>query len=127
MDLQWRGYRAAGAIHAHHGRRVPCDPRQQRRLPGRLGVAFSKTLDAAGWVWTPYGSVNAVREFDGESGYNVGDVFSGSTATDGTSAMVELGLGAQKDGVSVTAGANWTDGGAMQSFVGGQVVLRYTW
>jgi hypothetical protein len=112
---------------AIHGSSVDFQAGDVTSSRGRLGVAFSKTLDAAGWVWTPYGSVNAVREFDGESGYNVGDVFSGSTATDGTSAMVELGLGAQKDGVSVTAGANWTDGGAMQSFVGGQVVLRYTW
>ena len=94
---------------------------------GRLGVSFSKTIDGAGWIWTPYGSVNAVREFDGETTYTVADNFFGSTSTQGTSAMVELGLGAQKHGVSVTGGANWTDGGALQSFVGGQLVLRYTW
>jgi len=94
---------------------------------GRLGVAFSKTINGAGWIWTPYGSVNAVHEFDGESTYTIGNTFVGSTSTDGTSAMVELGLGAQNGGFSVTGGANWTDGGALQSFVGGQVVLRYTW
>jgi hypothetical protein len=68
-----------------------------------------------------------VHEFDGESTYTIGNTFVGSTSTDGTSAMVELGLGAQNGGFSVTGGANWTDGGALQSFVGGQVVLRYTW
>jgi outer membrane autotransporter protein len=94
---------------------------------GRVGVAFSKVIDSAGWTWTPYGSVNAVREFDGRSDYTVADTFTGSTRTDGTSAMVELGIGAQKKGFSATAGANWTDGGALQSFVGGQLVLRYTW
>ena len=71
--------------------------------------------------------MNAVREFDGESRYTVADTFTGSTSIEGTSAMVELGLGAQKDGFSATAGANWTDGGAMQSFVSGQIILRYSW
>jgi hypothetical protein len=94
---------------------------------GRLGVAFSKTIQGAGWVWTPYGSVNAIREFDGETNYTVANTFNGFTSTEGTSAMVEVGVGAQKNGLSVTGGANWTDGGALQSFVGGQLVLRYTW
>ena len=94
---------------------------------GRVGVAFSGAIDHAGWRLTPYGSVNAVREFDGRTDYSIADTFTGSTRTDGTSAMVELGIGAQKDGFSATAGANWTDGGALQSFVGGQLVLRYSW
>jgi outer membrane autotransporter protein len=94
---------------------------------GRVGVAFSSAIDNAGWKFTPYGSVNAVREFDGRTDYSIADTFTGSTRTDGTSAMVELGIGAQKEGFSATAGANWTDGGALQSFVGGQLVLRYTW
>jgi outer membrane autotransporter protein len=93
----------------------------------RLGVSLSKTIGSVGWIWTPYGSVNAVREFDGQTSYTVADTFSGSTSTEGTSAMVELGLGAQKNGLSITGGANWLDGGALQSFVGGQVVLRYSW
>jgi len=94
---------------------------------GRVGVAFSSAIDNAGWRFTPYGSVNAVREFDGRTDYSIADTFTGSTRTDGTSAMVELGVGARKDGFSATAGASWTDGGALQSFVGGQLVLRYSW
>jgi len=31
-----------------------------------------------------------------------------------------------KDKVTVTGGLNWTDGGALSSFFGGQLVLRYT-
>ena len=41
--------------------------------------------------------------------------------------MLELGLGARKDGFSATGGLNWTDGGAQKSFLGGQLVLRYNW
>jgi outer membrane autotransporter protein len=94
---------------------------------GRLGVEFSKTINAAGWAWTPYGSVNAIREFDGRSSYSVADTFTGSTSTEGTSAMLDVGLGLQKKGLSITGGANWTDGGALKRFVGGQLVMRYTW
>jgi hypothetical protein len=94
---------------------------------GRAGVEFSKVMEGAGWVWTPYGSVNAIREFDGEANYAVGDDFTGFTSAKGTSAMVELGVGARKDGFSVTGGANWTDGGAYQGVLGGQVVVRYSW
>jgi len=94
---------------------------------GRAGVEFSKAIGGGSWIWTPYGSVNAVREFDGESRYTVADTFTGSTSIEGTSAMVEMGLGAQKNGFSATAGANWTDGGAMQSFISGQIILRYSW
>ncbi|GGY17483.1 outer membrane autotransporter barrel domain protein [Rhodanobacter panaciterrae] len=92
----------------------------------RLGLAFSKTINAAGIVWTPYGSVNAIQEMDGQSRYLVADQFTGTTSTKGTSGMVELGLGAQKGKLSVTGGVNWTDGGAQQNVFGGQVVLRYT-
>ncbi|HEY9400010.1 MAG TPA: hypothetical protein VIP76_00685 [Luteimonas sp.] len=118
---------AVGNIDTLRGDRVEFVANGGNSSRGRLGVSFSKTIDNAGWIWTPYGSVNAVREFDGETTYTVADTFFGSTNTEGTSAMVELGLGAQKNGLSVTGGANWTDGGAMQSFVGGQLVLRYSW
>ena len=94
---------------------------------GRLGVGFSKSIDNNGLIWTPYGSVNAVREFDGVNRFSVLSSYQGSTSTEGTSAMVELGLGVQKAGFSATGGVNWTDGGAQKSFVGGQLVLRYTW
>ncbi|HEX2595730.1 MAG TPA: autotransporter outer membrane beta-barrel domain-containing protein, partial [Luteimonas sp.] len=118
---------AIGNIRPIHGDQVDFVSNGGTSSRGRVGVAFSRKIDNAGWIWTPYGSVNAVREFDGKTDYTIADTFTGSTRTDGISAMVELGVGAQKDGLSVTAGANWTDGGALQSFVGGQLVLRYTW
>jgi outer membrane autotransporter protein len=94
---------------------------------GRLGMALDKSFDASNWVLTPYGSLNAIREFDGEFDYTVNGGVQGSTSTEGTSAMVELGLGARTGGLSITGGANWTDGGAMQSVTGGQLVVRYDW
>ena len=91
---------------------------------GRLGVAFDKRFEHAGFTWTPYGSINAIHEFDGEYAYAINDGLLGTTSTDGTSAMVELGLGAQKGGLSITGGLNWIDGGAMQGIGGGQVDVR---
>ncbi|GAB3389857.1 hypothetical protein [Lysobacter fragariae] len=92
---------------------------------GRLGVSFDKSFQASGFTLTPYGSLNVVREFDGDYGYSVNNGLLGSTRTDGTSAMLELGMGARKGGLSLTGGLNWTD--AQQSVVGGQVVVRYGW
>ena len=77
--------------------------------------------------WTPYGSINAIREFDGEMTYTVADNFFGSTSTEGSSAMAELGLGVQTGGWGFTIGANWIDGGAVKSTVGGQAVVRFAW
>ena len=96
---------------------------------GRLGVAFSKTFEASsGVVLTPYGSINAVHEFDGEYSYSINNgALSGSTQLDGTSAMVELGLGAQKAQWSVSGGINWTDGAALDGLFGGQLNVRYSW
>jgi hypothetical protein len=68
-----------------------------------------------------------VRTFNGKSDYAINNAFFGSTNVEGTSAMVELGLGAQKGALSITGGVNWTDGGALQSFTGGQLELRYAW
>ena len=93
----------------------------------RVGLAVDKSFAAGGWTLTPYGSLNAIREFDGKYGYNVDNVFFGSTSTEGTSALVELGMGARKDKLSVTGGVNWSDGGALNSVFGGQVVVRYNW
>ena len=93
----------------------------------RVGVAFDRSSEGHGFTWTPYGSINAVHEFDGGYDYAINDALLGTISTDGTSAMVELGLGARKGGLSVTGGVNWTDGGAQQGVVGGQVVLRYGW
>jgi outer membrane autotransporter protein len=94
---------------------------------GRVGVLVSKTLDAAGWTWMPYGSLSAVHEFDGKYGYTIDDDFAGTTSTQGTSALVELGLGVHRNTVTVTGGLNWSDGGALDSFFGGQLVLRAAW
>ncbi|HJW45635.1 MAG TPA: hypothetical protein VJ484_04015, partial [Lysobacter sp.] len=94
---------------------------------GRLGVALDTTFEGAGFTWIPYGSLNAVREFDGEYNYSVNGGLLGATNTEGTSAMAELGLGATNGKLSVTGGANWIDGGSLESVMGGQLVLRYSW
>jgi len=92
---------------------------------GRLGVAFDKSFQASGFTLTPYGSLNVVREFNGDYDYSVNGGLSGSTRTEGTSAMLEMGMGARKGGLSLTGGMNWTDGGAQQGILGGQLVVRY--
>ncbi len=92
---------------------------------GRLGVELNKTFQMGDVRWTPYGSVNVIR--DGGTGtYTVGS-FYGSTDTQGTSGMAELGVGVQKGGLGFTLGANWTDGGAYKSFVGAQANIRFSW
>jgi outer membrane autotransporter protein len=95
---------------------------------GRVGVQLSRTFAGTGGLsWTPYGALSAVREFDGETGFTVADTFRGTTSTDGTSTLAELGLGVHKGHFSATAGFNWSDGGAVDNARGGQVVVRYTW
>ncbi len=95
---------------------------------GRLGVAFRKSFgDAdAGWLWTPYLTISAVREFDGETGYGINNTFFGATSVEGTSALLELGFTARHQNVSIYGGLNWQDGGAVDSFFGGQLGIRYT-
>lgn len=94
---------------------------------GRLGVEFNRSFDAAGMRWTPYGSISAIREFDGKTSYTVADNFFGSTSTEGTSTMAELGLGVQKGRFGFGLGLNWTDGGAYKSMIGGQASARFSW
>ena len=94
---------------------------------GRLGVEFNKTFTAGNLRWTPYGSISAIREFDGEMTYTVADNFFGSTSVEGTSSMAELGLGVQAGGWGFNIGANWTDGGAYNSGVSGQASVRFAW
>jgi outer membrane autotransporter protein len=93
----------------------------------RLGVAFERSFAAGGFTLVPYGSINAVHEFDGGYGYAVNGGLAGTTRTDGTSAMLELGLGARKGGLSLTGSVEWTDGGAQQRVLGGQLSVRYGW
>jgi outer membrane autotransporter protein len=95
---------------------------------GRLGVAFTRSIAGGnGWTWTPYGVLSAVREFDGKYAYALSNGFAGETRIDGTSALVEAGVGARHGKLQLTGGLNWTDGGAFDSFLGGQVVARYNW
>ncbi|MEO6154896.1 MAG: hypothetical protein ABIP16_04120 [Thermomonas sp.] len=94
---------------------------------GRVGVEVNKTFESGGIRWTPYGSINAIREFDGDMNYTVANVFNGGTGTKGTSTMAELGLGVQKGAWGFTIGANWLDGGAYKSTVGGQALVRFAW
>jgi outer membrane autotransporter protein len=93
----------------------------------RIGVAFDKSYQAAGYTWTPYGSLNVLHEFDGD--YGPFDQWRPARHHQhrGTSAMVELGLGAHWDRLSVTTGLDWTSGGATRNATGAQLVLRYGW
>ena len=96
----------------------------------RVGLGLSRSFTTGnGAIWTPYGAVSMVREEDGESRYMVDGnaLFSGATSIDGTSALVEAGVGAQFGGFTFTGGLNWADGGALDSNTGGQLVVRYSW
>jgi outer membrane autotransporter protein len=94
---------------------------------GRLGVALRKSFGEAdaGWQWTPYATVSAVREFDGKAQYDINDIFHGQTSLEGTSTLLELGFTAQHQNWSVFGGLNWQDGGAVDRFFGGEVGVRY--
>ncbi|MEO7068059.1 MAG: autotransporter outer membrane beta-barrel domain-containing protein [Rhodanobacter sp.] len=96
---------------------------------GRLGVMISKsyTTTGAGILWTPYVTVSAVREFNGTNRYTINNTFRGETSTQGTSALVEAGANVKIRNLALYGGASWQDGGAMKSFFGGQVGVRYTW
>ena len=95
---------------------------------GRAGLEFQQTFkSASGTTWTPYGVLSIVREFEGETRFAIADVFTGTSSTEGTSGMLELGVNARVGGVDVWGGLNWTDGGALDSVLGGQVGVRYTW
>jgi outer membrane autotransporter protein len=94
----------------------------------RVGVLISKDFGTSGnTVWTPYVAVSGVREFGGNSAFTIDGNFSGATNTKGTSALVEGGLAMHTGNLSVFGGLNWQDGGALQSVIGGQIGVRYTW
>ena len=95
---------------------------------GRLGVSLRKAFGDAdsGWLWTPYVTLSAVREFDGENHYAINDVFFGSTTVEGTSFLLELGATARHGNWAIYGGLNWQDGGAVDSLFGGQLGVRYT-
>jgi hypothetical protein len=95
---------------------------------GRVGVSLSHAFAGAdGFMWTPYGGLSAVRELDGKTGFTIDDQFTGTTTTEGTSTLAELGIGLRRGGFSATAGVSWMDGGAVNNANSGQVVVRYTW
>jgi outer membrane autotransporter protein len=95
---------------------------------GRLGLSFRKDFGDAdsGWLFTPYSTLSVVREFDGEARYFITDDFTGFTSVEGTSAMLELGFNARTGNVAVYGGLTWQDGGAIDSFFGGHLGIRYT-
>jgi outer membrane autotransporter protein len=95
---------------------------------GRLGVSLRKGFGEAdkGWAWTPYGSVSAVRDFDGTNRYTINDAFTGETTVAGTSALLEAGFTATHHDWSIHGGINWQEGGAVDGFLGGQLGVRYS-
>ena len=94
----------------------------------RLGLSVWKSFArSSGLRWTPYGSISAVHMAGGNGDYTIDDAFLGSMNVQGTSALLEGGIGLQKGGFSANAGLNWTSGAETDSFLGGQVVLRYGW
>jgi outer membrane autotransporter protein len=95
---------------------------------GRVGVALRKSFGEAdaGWLWTPYVTLSAVREFDGETQYTINSDFHGETSLEGTSTLLELGFTARHQNWSIYGGLNWQDGGAVNNFFGGQLGVRYT-
>jgi hypothetical protein len=93
----------------------------------RVGLELQQTFKSGDTTWTPYGVLSAVREMQGEQRFTIGDVFTGHTSTKGTSAQVEFGVNARIGRADIWGGLNWTDGGALDSFIGGQIGVRYTW
>jgi outer membrane autotransporter protein len=116
-----------GGIRALRGENVDFRAEGGTYTRGRLGLEANMSLRAGSAQVTPYGSINVVRIFEGESAYTVADSFRGSTSVTGTSSMAELGVGVQKGSLGLTIGANWTNGGALDGFFGGQATVRYAW
>jgi outer membrane autotransporter protein len=95
---------------------------------GRLGLAAYKGMGDAdtGWRVTPYVALSAVREFDGENDFTINDTLVGRTTREGTSGLLELAVTARHEGLSIWGGVNWQDGGGIDSSIGGQLGVRYT-
>jgi outer membrane autotransporter protein len=94
----------------------------------RVGVSVRKTYGGgAGWLWTPYGEVSALRTFHGVASYAINEDYFGEVMTEGTSALVKFGVGAQNGRLSFNGGLNWLGGGALDGALGGQLALRYAW
>jgi outer membrane autotransporter protein len=102
-------------------------PEEGTSSRARAGVAVRKSFDTGRTVWTPYATLSAVREFDGDYAYSIDGAFFGGTSTEGTSALVEGGLNVRTGNLSFSGGVNWQDGGALESVIGGQLGVRYSW
>ena len=94
----------------------------------RIGVDFNTQIESGDFRWTPYGSLNWVRNFRGDSSYNVGNIFYGDTWTSGSQFVAELGIGVERGGFGFTLGGTWgSSGGTFDSTSGGQATIRYSW
>ncbi len=91
------------------------------------GVSLWKTFGAAGWQWTPYGEVSVMETFEGVTRYAINDDYFGDVMTEGTSALVKFGIGAQKGRWSWNGGVNWLDGADFSGAFGGRMSLHYSW
>jgi outer membrane autotransporter protein len=94
---------------------------------GRLGVAFDKSYTVGSFQLTPYGSLNVVREFEGEYDHTINGGLQGTSLATGTGSMVELGLGARRNGLTLSGSVTRADGGALEDVVGGQFTVRHSW
>jgi hypothetical protein len=77
-------------------------------------------------MWTPYATLSVIREFDGENHYAINNTLFGEVDMEGTSTLLELGFTANHQNWAIYGGLNWTDGGAVDNFFGGQLGVRYT-
>ena len=102
-------------------------PEEGTSSRARVGLAVRKSFGKGDTEWTPYATLSAVREFDGDNAYSIDGAFFGGTSTEGTSALVEGGLNVRTGNLSFSGGVNWQDGGALESVVGGQLGVRYSW
>jgi hypothetical protein len=92
------------------------------------GFSMWKTFGGgSGWRWTPYGEVSLMRTLEGVASYTINDDYFGNVMTEGTSALVKFGLGAQKGRFSWNGGFNWMDGATYSDAFGGQMSLQYAW
>jgi outer membrane autotransporter protein len=92
------------------------------------GFSLWKTFGGgSGWRWTPYGEVSLMQTIEGVASYTINDDYFGNVMTEGTSALVKFGLGAQKGRFSWNGGFNWMDGATYSDAFGGQMSLQYAW
>lgn len=110
------------------GDQATFESREAQWKRASAGFAMSKSYGGgSGWRWTPYGEFTMMRTIEGVASYTINDDYFGNVMTEGTSALVKFGLGAQKGRFSWNGGFNWMDGASFDSVLGGQVSLQYSW